>query len=553
MLRSLYVQNYAIIDEVSMVFSQGFNVITGETGAGKSILLGALNLIRGGRADTKVLYDQEKKCIVEAIFDIKPELIKKIRYVTEFAINTSEVKIRREISSTGRSRAFVNDTNVRLQDLKQISDALLDVHNQFDTMSISTPEYQLQVIDAIANNKEIHQVYSGLYEGYISLKSEIRRLESSQSQSKQDQEFITFQLEELEKIQLDGLKKEEIEGEYSTLSNAEDIKQILNKLNYTLSESDQNVADSLRELLKDLSQYSEGAPRLLEITQSLEDMIESMREIELLSNGIDDSLEVSEDRILELKEIIDHLGYLENKYHVSDINELILIRDDYRKRSVGDYDVAKVLAEKRKKLLEHSKELKKTSKSLTDSRLGVVNQIVKKLEKGLHDLAMPNAQLIIERTELADYDITGKDLMIFSFSSNKGIAPQPINEVASGGELSRLALSVRSMIAELFGVPTLIFDEIDTGISGAVALKVGHILEDIAFSRQVICITHSPQVASIAQQHFFVAKHDTDVRTITQVHLLDEEKRTEEIAKMLSTDPPSASALQNARELLGLE
>ncbi|MFT4566833.1 MAG: DNA repair protein RecN (Recombination protein N) [Saprospiraceae bacterium] len=552
MLRSLYVQNYAIIDEVEMLFGPGFNVITGETGAGKSILLGALNLIRGGRADTKVLYDQDKKCIVEAIFIIKPEVLKKIELIDGLDINVTEVKIRREISSTGRSRAFVNDQNVRLQDLKQLSDTLLDIHNQFDTMSISTPEYQLQVIDAIAENKDLFQKYSLAYEKYVSLKGEIRRLESSQSQSKQDQEFITFQLEELEKIKLDGLKKDDIEGEFNTLSNAEDIKQILTKLNYTLSESDQNVADSLRELLKDLSQYSDGAPRLLEITQSLEDMIESMREIEQLSNGIDDSLEVSEDRITELKEIIDHLSFLENKYHVIEVRELILIRDDYRKRSMGDYDVAQILSEKRQELDNHVKKLKKTSKSLTDSRLRVVDKITATLEKSLHDLAMPNAQLLIERVELSDYEITGKDLITFSFSSNKGIAPQPINEVASGGELSRLALSVRSMIAELFGVPTLIFDEIDSGISGVVALKVGHILEDIAFSRQVICITHSPQVASIAQQHFFVAKHDTDIRTITQVHLLDEEKRTEEIAKMLSTDPPSPSALQNARELLGL-
>jgi len=552
MLQSLYVQNYAIIDEVEMLFGAGFNVITGETGAGKSILLGALNLIRGGRSDTKVLYDQDKKCIVEAVFEIKKDLQKKLQGINELEIIGSEVKIRREISSTGRSRAYVNDTNVRLHDLKLLSDALLDIHNQFDTMSISTPEYQLQVVDAIADNSKIYNTYRELYDTYVSLKSEIRRLESSQSQSKQDQEFITFQLEELEKIELDGLKKEEIEGEYSTLSNAEEIKQILTKLNFTLSESDQNVADSLRELLKDLSQYSEGAPRLLEITQSLDDMIESIREIEQLSNGIDDSLEVSEDRLTELKEVIDHLGYLENKYHVSEVSELIIIRDDYRNRSTGDYDASKVLAQKRKELKDLLTKLTKSSKSLTNSRLKVVPQIVKKLEKSLHDLAMPNAQLLIERSELPDYDITGKDQITFSFSSNKGIAPQPINEVASGGELSRLALSVRSMIAELFGVPTLIFDEIDTGISGAVALKVGHILEDIAFSRQVICITHSPQVASIAQQHFFVAKHDTEFRTITQVHLLDEEKRTEEIAKMLSTDPPTASALQNARELLGM-
>lgn len=552
MLRSLYVQNYAIIDQVEMRFGPGFNVITGETGAGKSILLGALNLIRGGRADTKVLYDQDKKCIVEAIFEVPADLLKRFGGYEGLNIDTPELKIKREISSTGKSRASINDSYVRLQDIKLLSDSLLDIHNQFDTLSIAAPDYQLQVMDAIADNQASLDHYKNVYNQYISLKADIKRLESSQSQSKQDQEYIAFQLEELEKIDLDGLNKADIESEFNTLSNAEDIKQILTKLNFTLSESEMNISDSLRDLLREISQYADHTPRLSEIGQSLDEMIEAIREIELLSRGVDDALEVSEDRIVQLKEIIDHLGMLENKYHVAEISDLVVIRDDFRERSTGDYDISQLLNQKRTEMHKQYQQLQAAAQILTDRRLAVIPNITSKLEKNLHDLAMPNAQLQISRTALSDFDHTGQDLMVFAFSSNKGIAPQAISEVASGGELSRLALSVRSMIAELFGVPTLIFDEIDAGISGAVALKVGRILEDIAFSRQVICITHSPQVASIANRHFFIAKHDTDTRTITQVHLLDMEQRTNEIAKMLSTDPPSTSAVQNARELLGL-
>lgn len=550
MLQSLFVQNYAIIDEVLLDFGGGFNVITGETGAGKSILLGALHLIRGGRADTKVLYDQSKKCIVEASMEVSKKTLKELKKLTPDVELNSELKIRREIGSTGRSRAFLNGNPIKIQDLKLIASSIIEIHNQFDTLSFTDPTYQLKIIDAVANNAKILTAYQEIFNSYEATKNEIRKLRLSLSRSQEDQEYIRYQLEELEKVDLDLINKQEIESTYQTLSNAEDIIQILQGLKHSISESDMNLGDQIREQLKSINQYADHAPQLSEIAESLEEILNSIQDIESLANSTSDRMDASPERIQELSETLDHLNFLENKHKVVDFSELIALRDEYRSRSNGSYDAEAALKAKIEELKQLEKDLKSASSKLSKSRKKVIPSICKEIENSLHQLAMPNAQLEIWHEELNDYILSGKDMMTFAFTSNKGIAPQAINEVASGGELSRLALSIRSMIAELFGVPTLIFDEIDTGISGGVALKLGHILENISFSRQVLCITHSPQVASIAEQHFFVSKKDTDIRTITTVKQLTQKDRVQEIAKMLSDDPPSKAAVANAKELL---
>ncbi len=551
MLQSLHIKNYAIIDEVVLDFEGGFNVITGETGAGKSILLGALKLINGNRADTKVLYDQNAKCIVEANFVIDSSIIKQLEEKIDADFEGKEVIIRREISSTGKSRAFINDTPVKLSEIKIASQLILDIHNQFDTLTITQPEYQLQVVDTLAANHKAHDKYLKTYRSFTGLKAEIKKLEAAKKQNTQDLDFIKFQLEELDRIPLDGIIKQELIAEQGTLSNSESIISLINQMNQELQESDHALSDRLTHYLKQITDLSDVNPQLAEIRDLLDNAVESLREADMIANRLVDNIDVSEERLIELTETLDHINKLEKKHNSSSIEELITLRDNYKLKTEGVIDVDATLIKKNKELDKMRMVIQKDAQALSKSRSAIFKRITTILEKSLSNLAIPNAKFQLDLKELPDYDETGLDQVVFSFSANKGVAPQPISDVASGGELSRVALSVKSMIADQYGVPTLIFDEIDTGISGAVAKRVGEILYHIADSRQVICITHSPQVASIASRHFQVEKRDTDTRTITHVKVLNIEERIDEIAKMLSEDPPTGSARENARELLG--
>ncbi len=551
MLQSLHIKNYAIIDEVVLDFEGGFNVITGETGAGKSILLGALKLINGNRADTKVLYDQNAKCIVEANFIVDSNITKELEEKVDADFDSKEVIIRREISSTGKSRAFINDTPVKLSDIKVASQLILDIHNQFDTLTITQPDYQLQVVDTLADNRKVHATYLATYRSFSALKAEIKKLESAKKQNTQDLDFIKFQLEELDRIPLDGIIKQELVAEHGTLSNSESIISLINQMNQELQESDHALSDRLTHYLKQITDLSDVNPQLAEIRDLLDNAVESLREADMIANRLVDNIDVSEERLIELTETLDHINKLEKKHNASGIAQLITLRDNYKLKTEGVIDVDATLIKKNKELDQMRMAIQKDADRLTKSRSAIFGRITSILEKSLSNLAIPNAKFRLDLKELPDYDETGLDQVVFSFSANKGVAPQPISDVASGGELSRVALSVKSMIADQYGVPTLIFDEIDTGISGAVAKRVGEILYHIADSRQVICITHSPQVASIASRHFQVEKRDTETRTITHVKVLDIEERIDEIAKMLSEDPPTGSARENARELLG--
>ena len=551
MLKSLYIKNYAIIDEVRLNFESGYNVITGETGAGKSILLGALKLIDGVRADTKVLYDQDAKCIVEATFDLPTSLIKRIAEKIDADFDDTEVVIRREISSTGKSRAFANDTPVRLSDIKQVSKLILDIHNQHDTLTIKDPLYQLDVVDTLADNADVREAYHQRYQAYLALIAEIKKLEVSQSQSKQDLDYIKYQLEELDKIPLDGIIKSELISEQGTLSNSERIISLIQQMNQEVHESETAISDRLSAYLKQLNDLADLNPQLQEVRDLFDTAIESLREADQISSRMVDRIDMSEARLSELTDTIDHLNKLEKKHGVTSVNELIELRDSYQQQTSGVWDLDEILQKKRAALKKATTLLSKAAAQLTASRSGVSQRITDILERSLSNLSIPNAKIALHIEPLADFGPIGVDEITLAFSANKGRHPEPIADVASGGELSRVALSVKSMIADQYGVPTLIFDEIDTGISGAVAKRVGEILYHIAESRQVICITHSPQVASIAQRHFLVSKRDTDERTITSVTLLDLDQRVDEIAKMLSEDPPTGAARENAKELLG--
>ncbi len=550
MLQTLYIKNYAIIDEITLSFMEGYNAITGETGAGKSILLGALNLLRGTRADTKVLYDDSTKCIVEACFLISKRLISECSKHFDLDFDSQELIIRREVSSAGKSRAFINDTPVRIQDLKKLATFILDIHNQFDTLSVTTPEYQLQIIDTKANNRNVLNAYKESYSNYTFLKSEIKKLESALKKSAEDQDYVRFQLEELEKILLDDLIKSDLTNEHATLSNSESIIRILGQMNHDFQEGEHSVSQQIIKVLREFNSMGNLNNQLTEIQTILEHIGEQLQEIDLISNRVVDNMDTSEDRLQEITDVLDHINKLELKHGVNSIEELIQKREEYLLRQRGSDDIQGELEQYRKDLENELTRLKKRADHLTSSRIEQFMPLQTSIEGSLKQLAIPNAKIEIHREELPHYEESGKDRILFSFSANKGIDPQPIHEVASGGELSRLALSIRSTIADQYDVPTLIFDEIDTGISGSVALRVGHIFQEIAEKRQVICITHSPQVASLAEKHFLVEKRDTNIRTVTNVKELNVEDRVLEIAQMLSTDPPTASAIENAKELL---
>ncbi len=550
MLQSLYIRNYAIIDEVSLDFDAGFNVITGETGAGKSILLGALGLILGNRADTKVLYHQDQKCIVEAVFKVDKAFLSSLPSSDDYDLE-NPIKLRREINNSGKSRAFISDTPVRLSDLKAVATRLVDIHNQFDTLSITTQEYQRQVIDTYSNSQKQQDTYRKQYQIYTGLKQKLKELKARQSKGKQDQEYLLFQLAELEKIPLDDIDKEALENEYQTLNNSEEIQMAISHLQNELTEDEHSVESRLFEISRQLSQLAAYSKPLSQLSEDIERIIEDVQSAERSASSIIDQIDSDPERVMELKETLDHVNMLESKHHTADISELIRLRDDIAEQTSSTSDLASLITKTESELEAAKKELWTRADALTAKRQACGDKLSKNIEATLKQLAISNAQIQLKVTELPDFEEHGIDHIDILFSSNKGIAPQSIEGVASGGELSRLALSVKALLAGHFEIPTLIFDEIDTGISGAVALQLGHILSDMSDKHQIICITHSPQVASIQGKHFFIHKRDTAERTITHVHELSTEERMAEVAKMLSTDPPTAAALENARELLG--
>ena len=549
MLKSLYIRNYAIIEEINLDFDAGFNVITGETGAGKSILLGALGLILGKRADTKVLYDQDDKCVVQAEFALSDQVIRLIPENDSYDLEKTTT-LRREINSKGKSRAFINDTPVLLTDLKTVAQVLVDIHNQFDTLSITDLDYQRSVIDIYAKTNKELKAYRSVYKEFISLKSEIAQLKARQKKGKVDQDYLLFQLTELEKIPLDGLDKASIEEEHKTLNSSEDIKIALSEINSALVEGDMSIESRLIDLNRSLASISDVNADLNKLHGKMEQLIEDLQDIDRASISMAESIEHNPERANELKETLDHIYQLEKKHNLIGIEDLVRLREQISEQTSSNQDLEGLIEQKEQSLVAVKKSLWQRAEGLTQKRESCGTQLKMNIETTLKNLAINNANIQLVITELADFEEHGIDKVDIRFSSNKGIEPQSIEGTASGGELSRLALSVKSLLAGHTAKPTMIFDEIDTGISGAVALQLSNILISMSEEHQIICITHSPQVASAEGKHFNIYKTDTSKRTITHVRTLSDDERVTELAKMLSTDPPSTAAIANAKELL---
>lgn len=551
MLKSLSIKNYAIIEEVEFAFNKNLNIITGETGAGKSIILGALNMVLGARADSKILYDQTKKCIVEADFKIgSKEVLKRLKSNDEYDIDDNQIIIRREINSKGKSRAFINDTPVTLSTLRNTGSRLIELHQQFDTLDINNPERQREYIDALADNEKVRDKYRSVFNDYRSIQSELNALKNKGKQSAKELEFLSFQLNELEQANLDNLNLGDLEAEYQTLNNAEEIKRVLNSFSQLISESEPNISEQLTSQSKELLALAKINPTIANIKERLDDATDELLDLQRECETIAEDTEYDEAKIIEAKDRLDLIYGLQKKHNANDIINLLEIRDNIQLRIQRNDNLDEHIADLEKRLVVAKEELDKRAAKLTKSRVEVSKPFADKIMVILNKLSMPNAQFEVVIEALPEYDAHGGDKIEYHFSANKGIPINPISQIASGGELSRLALCIKTIIADKTNLPTMIFDEVDSGVSGQVALIMGQLIDDLSDKYQIITITHSPQVAAHGDDHFFIYKEDRQDRSYTKVKKLDQSERVTELAQMLSGNPPSESAILNAKELL---
>ncbi|MCI4649209.1 DNA repair protein RecN [Phaeodactylibacter sp.] len=549
MIERLHIRNYAIIEELTIDFSKGLTIITGETGAGKSILLGALGLVMGRRADIKSLYNLDSKCTIEGFFNVEAYDLQS--FFDEHDLDFDpQVVIRREITPSGKSRAFVNDTPVTLNVLQDLSSTLIDLHQQFDNLDIHKVSFQLRLLDALAENRPLLAQYQSLFSAYQRDQKQLKSLIDRQQKSAKELEFLQFQLEEFNTAELVDGEQEELEEELSRLTNAEDIKRTLAASFQQLSESEVSVIGQMEELTQAIKSVSSFDRRIEGLYGRFSGLVEELRDVAQEFESIADETEHDPERTQEVQERLDMVYRLQNKHQVASIKELLDIQADLQQQLDDIGDLSQEIERLQQSTQEQRQQLEAMAEELSTRRHSVVGGFENKVEQMLAQLSMQHAKLKVDISRTEDLELTGFDEVNFLFAANKGGRLQLIKDVASGGELSRLTLVVKSLVASAIPLPTLIFDEIDTGISGDVALKMGSILRQLSSEHQVVSITHSPQIASKANAHYFVYKKDKEDRTVTEVRPLEMEGRVYAIATMLSQDPPSESAINTAKELL---
>ncbi len=541
MLNRLDIQNYVLIDSLEVKFNKGLTVITGETGAGKSILLGALGLILGNRADLQVLLNKQKKCIVEGEFRISEYNLKDFFYNNELdyeAITT----IRREITPEGKSRAFINDTPVNLNILKEIGARLVDIHSQHETLTLNNSSFQLSVVDAFAENAKELSKYKTNYNDFVKIKARLNELSEQEKKAKSDVDYFQFQFNELESASLKSGEKEELELELQTLNNAEEIKSGLNRATEMIVSGESNILQQVNYISSTLNSISKFNSKISELTARIHANYVELKDIASELESVQDEINFNPERIEVINDRLNIIYKLEQKHRVNSVEDLLKIENELSEKLNGfqtlDDDIKKLTIESEKV----KNEILNRAGSISATRKQASLKIEKEIKKMLSEVGMPNAVLKIEITKLENnsFNSTGIDIVNYLFSANKGIIYQELNRVASGGELSRLMLCIKSIIARLTSLPTIIFDEIDTGVSGETAFKVGSIIKKISDEHQVIAITHLPQMASKGDSHYLVYKETGRNSTSTQVKELLPNERVNEIAKMLSGEKPSA-------------
>jgi len=554
MLQHLHIHNYAIIDSLEVSFSNHLNIITGETGAGKSILMGGLSLILGERADTSVLLDKEKKCFIEGIFKTSHTAVKEFLQKNELDAE-EDLLIRREISANGKSRAFINDTPVTLSQLKQLSSLLVDLHQQFDTLELNSNDFQRQVIDALAGNGRLIEQYQIVFKNYRAVLKDLEKLKNEQAVANKEFDYNQFLFDELEEAGFSENEIENIDAEIKVMSNAENIKSILAAIYFQLEESEQPVVQQIKSINHKLQPLENIYPEIEILNTRLKSLQIEMQDIAGEIDVLNNKVNYDAEKINSLNDRM-ALGYaLLKKHNVQTTSQLLEIKNELAIKLEKILNLSETIAEKEKQSGQLYKEAIILAKNISEKRQKEIGPFEEKVNALLTQVGMPNARIKIEIAEAETLNLFGNNTIEFLFnanvsSANKSTKYEPLRKVASGGELSRLMLSIKSLVAKSVQLPTLIFDEIDSGISGEAAKQVGVIIKALSTSHQVISITHQPQIAAKAHTHFFVYKEIKEDKIITAIKTLNTDERITAIATMLSGKKPTAAAFENAKEMM---
>ena len=551
MLRSLYIKNYALIDSLEIDFESGFSVITGETGAGKSIILGALSLILGQRADIKAIKQGESKCVIEGSFDVSAYDLKAFCEEKGIEYDPDSYILRREILSTGKSRAFINDSPVSLTDLKELGGQLIDIHSQHQNLLLSDTRFQMQVVDALAGNKDLLSKYQQAFHQYKQSEKALAELREAVRKSKEEEDYLRFQIESLTEAALQEGEQEELENELETLTHAEDIKSALFKIHSLLSDDDKGIVLGLKEGLNTSQQLAKVYARSEEISERLQTAYIDLKDLASEMDKLANDVEFNPERLVFIESRLDLIYTLQKKYHVNAVSELLALYEEFKQKIENIESSDQQVEALEKEVHEKSEKVFALAKQLTDSRTSITDSFEKDLTDRVAYLGMPNIRFRSEIITEKHPNIYGSDSVLFQFSANKNVPLQPVAEIASGGEISRLMLCLKSMIAGATALPTIIFDEIDTGVSGEIADKMGEVMREFGKNMQVLAITHLPQIAAKGKAHYKVYKSDDEHTTTTNLVRLSDEERLTEIARMLSGSTVTEAAIQNAKVMLG--
>ncbi len=550
MLKQLFIKNFTLIDELNIQLYPGFSVITGETGAGKSIILGAIGLLLGNRADTKAIKAGKDRCVIEAHFDLSRYGMEQFFTDNDIDFDPADTIIRRELTAAGKSRAFINDTPVSLTRMRELGEQLVDIHSQHQNLLLQKEDFQLNVVDIIAQDDKQRNVYQELFRQYRNASEQLQRLKEEIAKNRENEDFLRFQYKELDDAKLQANEQEELEQEAETLSHSEEIKTALYNADNALSGEDGSVLEKMKSTGQQLADIKEVYPEVAELTERLDSCYIELKDIAQEISSQVDNVDFDPNRLDDINGRLDTIYRLQQKFHVKSVAELLEHQERLKEQLLhidnSDEDVEALTRQVEELLAKAQKE----AATLTDIRKKAAKRIETEMKQRLIPLGIPNVRFEISFAE-KPLSTDGGDKVSFLFSANKSTQLQPVSQVASGGEIARVMLSLKAMISGAVKLPTIIFDEIDTGVSGKIAEKMANIMEEMGdLERQVISITHLPQIAALGSHHYKVSKEETPTGTLSHLTELSAEERVQEIAQMLSGSDITEAALANARELL---
>ena len=553
MLKSLFIQNYVLIDSLDIDFADGFSVITGETGAGKSIILGALSLVLGQRADGKSIKKEADKCVIEATFDISLYQLEPFFIENDLEYDARHCILRRELFASGKSRAFVNDSPVGLNVLRSLGTRLIDIHSQHQNLLLGDSLFQLNVVDVLADNEILLILYRKEFSRYQSLKRDLKELTEKSRQNRQEEDYIRFQLEQLEEARLEEGEQEQLEQEQETLSHAEEIKGALFKITELLNGDNQGGLHQIKEALSTATSLERYYPQAKEMAERLRSAYIDMKDLASETDTLKEDVEFNPERMEWVEERLNTIYSLQQKHHLNTVAELLALQKNYsdQLQEIDSYD--EQIEALKGQVDATYKELMQQAAVISEQRKVASAGLSKQLVEMIAPLGMPNTRFTVDFKNKTVPDSDGADEICFMFSANKSGELQPVANTASGGEISRLMLCIKAMIAGATALPSIIFDEVDTGVSGDIADKMGDIMHELGTKMQVIDITHLLQIASKGNAHYYVSQHEEKERTLTQIKQMDTEERITEIARMLSGAALTDASVANARELLGVK